>query len=520
MSSNDTSLAVLVSNPAGAIEARVVDRRSQTLDLFGPLDDAARVALASDAWQLGLRAVQSAYRQAEEARLHDVGKALVEDLGRRLQDHTTVQEKAFVTLLTRYFDPHDGQVVTRLERFLQDDGDLAQVMSRYLAPDHGVLAEALAQQVGENSPLLRRLSPTDSQGVVALMGEKLREALDASRADVAMALDPAAENSAVARFLRVLKRDLAAAEDDRQKQIAAATKALDVADPRSPLSVLMRQMQESRGALLTAINPDMAGSAMASIKTSLTTLLQQHFTQQQEALVAFEGRQNKLDQQIHEALARLDERRRGLAKAPKGGDAFEHEVLRFIHEALQGAPVIAETTRNLVGKRPNCKVGDQVVRFTAESTYAGAAFVVEAKRDAAYTANKALQELEVARGNRDAVCGVFVMAQSHAQPGFPQFARHGADILVTWDEEDETTNAYLDAAVLLATALTARAAPRIRATATRCATSSSASARSWSATRRCGSRSSRSRRAPTICPRSFGGEATSSKTFCAARSRP
>ncbi|APR75148.1 Hypothetical protein A7982_00494 [Minicystis rosea] len=456
MTSNDT-FSALVSSHDTAIEAHIVDRRPQTLEVFGPLDDAARAALATDAWQVGLRALQSAYRQAEEARLTDVGKALIEDLGRRLEDHAAVQEKAFVSLLTRYFDPHDGQVVTRLERFLQDDGELAQSMNRYLAPDHGLLAETLARQVGENSPLLRRLSPTDSQGVVAMLGEKLREALDASRADVTRALDPASEDGAVARFLRVLKREMQAAENDRQKQIAAATKALDVADPSSPLSVLMRQVQESRSVLLRAVNPDVNGSPMATIKASLTTLLEQHFKQQQEALTAFQKRQLELDQQIHEALARLDERRRGIAKAPTGGVAFEHAVLRFVQESLNGAPVIAETTRATVGKRPNCKVGDQVVRFTAESLYAGAAFVVEAKRDTSYTTAKALAELEVARGNRDAVCGVFVMAQSHAQPGFPRFARHGVDILLTWDEEDEGSDAYLHAAVLLATALTARA---------------------------------------------------------------
>jgi hypothetical protein len=456
MKSHD-SLSVLVSIPAGAVDARIVDRRPQTLEVFGPLDEAARTALVSDAWQVGLRALQSAYRQAEEAHLQDVGKALVDDLGRRLHDHASHQEKAFVALLTRYFDPHDGQVTTRLERFLHDDGELAQAMNRYLAPDHGVLADTLARQVGENSPLLRRLSPTDGQGIVAMLGEKLREALDESRADVSRALDPTAEDGAVARFLRVLKRDMQVAENDRAKQITAATKALDIADPASPLSVLLRSVQESRGVLLRAVNPDVAGSPMATIRSSLTALLEQHFKQQQEALSVFQERQVKLDQQIHEALARLEERRRGLAKAPSGGVAFEHAVLCFVQEAVHGAAAVAETTRSTVGKRPNCKVGDQVVRFTAESIYAGAAFVVEAKRDAGYTAAKALAELDVARGNRDAVCGVFVMAQSHAQPGFPLFARHGVDILVTWDEEDETTHAYLHAAVLLATALTARA---------------------------------------------------------------
>jgi hypothetical protein len=110
----------------------------------------------------------------------------------------------------------------------------------------------------------------------------------------------------------------------------------------------------------------------------------------------------------------------------------------------------------MVGAKPGCKVGDQVVRFTAESIYAGGAIVIEAKRDSVYTVTKALQELEVARGNRTANSGVLVMARSHAPAAFPSFARFGNDILVVWDEEDEGTDPYLHAAVLLGLALASR----------------------------------------------------------------
>jgi hypothetical protein len=109
-----------------------------------------------------------------------------------------------------------------------------------------------------------------------------------------------------------------------------------------------------------------------------------------------------------------------------------------------------------VGAKPNCKKGDQVLRFTAESIYAGTALVVEAKHDAAYTVSGALAELELARGNRTAGAAVFVMARSHAAAGFPNFARYGNDVLVVWDEEDETTDPYLHAAILLGLGLASR----------------------------------------------------------------
>ncbi len=48
------------------------------------------------------------------------------------------------------------------------------------------------------------------------------------------------------------------------------------------------------------------------------------------------------------------------------------------------------------------------------------------------------------------------MAKSHAPTAFPAFARYGADILVTWDDEDDQTDPYLHAAILLGLALASR----------------------------------------------------------------
>jgi hypothetical protein len=143
-------------------------------------------------------------------------------------------------------------------------------------------------------------------------------------------------------------------------------------------------------------------------------------------------------------------------KSPRGGTTYEEAVLRFVQRAVQGAPIEVSTTANTVGAKPNCKKGDEVLRFTAESAYAGGTLVVEAKHDKGYSVRTALEELEEARGNRLAAAGLFVMARSHAPTAFPMFARYGSDILVVWDHEDEQTDPYLHAAILLGLALASR----------------------------------------------------------------
>jgi len=82
--------------------------------------------------------------------------------------------------------------------------------------------------------------------------------------------------------------------------------------------------------------------------------------------------------------------------------------------------------------------------------------VIEAKHDKSYSVPEALNELHEGRPNRDAGSGVFVLARSHARPGFPSFARYGQDVLVVWDHEDPSSDAYLQAALMVGVGLATR----------------------------------------------------------------
>ncbi len=62
-------------------------------------------------------------------------------------------------------------------------------------------------------------------------------------------------------------------------------------------------------------------------------------------------------------------------------------------------------------------------------------------------------------GECSAAAALFVMASSHAPPGFLRMVRHGQDVLVVWDHEREDLDACLEAALLLAIALV----PNVRA---------------------------------------------------------
>ena len=314
-----SAYAVAITVDPSVVEDAITDSRPEIVIPVVLLTGARRRGFVTDAWTTGLRAILNAHRAADEARLADVGKSMMKDVDRELQGYVTCQRDLLVEILKRYFDPKDGQVAVRIEGFLKDGGELTRAMEKYLAPEHGARAKTLAHELGENSPLLKRLSPTDHEGIVHVLETCLSLALEHSQTNLAKALDPLQEDGAVARFLAMLRHDLEQADNGRTKQVAAVVKALDSNDEASLLSRLMRETQAARLAFVKAMNPDEPGSALAVLKSSLQTLLEKHAKSQAEVMAGLEERQQKLDQYIRESVARIEERKRGDSSSVRGG---------------------------------------------------------------------------------------------------------------------------------------------------------------------------------------------------------
>lgn len=438
------------------VRACLEDGRPEALELFEGLSDAQRETLVTDAWTIGLRALTNAYSQAREARLADVGQSLLQDMDRQLRDQLSLQERTLTRALGRFFDPQDGEVARRLEAFVADEGVLDRFLRDYLGSEHSVLAETLARQVGEKSALLRRLDPAEKDGVVQILEERVKIALEDNQRKLARALDPMTEGGAVARLLRKLREDLETADADRTVQLKKAIAALDANDETSLISRLMRETRDARATVLAALNPDDPSSPLAAIKTTVATMLEAHGKSHKQAIEDQQTRQRELEGFIRESVARLETRREAEASSPRGGTTFEQAVIDFIEAATRGAGYVVEATGTTTGAVAGRKVGDAIVHFTDESAFAGSRVVVEAKHDGSYTIAKALQEMEVAKENRRASVGIFVLSASHAAPGFPELARYGSTLLVTWDAERSDSDPILRGALLAGLFMAAR----------------------------------------------------------------
>lgn len=439
-----------------AVNVALRDLRPEAITNFGALNPTQQGHLAHEAWLIGYRAVTSAHRLAEEARLSDVKQTLLEGLDAQLRAHAERQTERLQAELGRYFDPERGQLGERLRQLTGDGGTLPTLLDRHLGPQNSILVQTLVKHVGEQSALFKKLSPTDSEGLLQLMSERLKQAMEAQTNSFQKALDPQHEGGAIRRFFEGLREELKRAEGDQAEQLKLALAALDTTKEESLLNQLRRDTQRAREQLLHAINPAAEGSPLAIIRTSLEERLERHAKSQQQQLEEARKVNEELHRSLREAVQRIELRRKEELRTSRGGLLFEDAVLDFVQQTVGTNGYIVEGTARDVGNIPNCKTGDAVIQYPAEHLFHDERVVVEAKHDKSYTVSAALQELEKARANRGARVGIFVMAKSHAAPGFPTFSRYGQDVLVTWDAENPVTDPYLQGALMVGLALAAR----------------------------------------------------------------
>jgi len=444
LTTNDPTAEVTLD---GGLHIALRDSRAEASDLFQNLAEPERCTLAADAWRIGLRALGNAYSQARESRIEDIGRALVGDVERGVRTHLEHQLETMVSVFKRYFDPAEGEVAQRMTAFLADEGVLHRLLRDQIGGDRSVLAQTLARHVGENSELFRRLSPSDKQGVVQVLEERVRLVLEQNQQALLVALDPLAEHGAVAKLLRTLRKDLEDAQNQGSRQLQKAVAALDANDETSAISRLMRETRAAQQHLVAALNPQDETSPIAAVGKTVKTLLEAHGQSQQQLLERHQERQKELEVYIRETIAKLEARKVAEAKSPRGGVKFEEAVLAFIAQTC-GDAYMVEHVGETSGRIAKCRKGDIVVAFGQESAFVGCRVVVEAKHAVGYSAAKVLEEMEAARNNRDAAVGVFVLAASHAWTGAPELIRYGSTIFVQWDVDDPTTDFNLKAAVI------------------------------------------------------------------------
>lgn len=444
-------IAPIHTKPAAAPEAQIltfaVNDPEVLLALGEYPDGPARTNFVVTALKVGVLSLKAARGTLDSDTVRREGERLLEQLGERLNGWRSVFEQRVTGSLSHFFDPQQGLFVERVNRLTREDGELASVMRQQVKEAEQGLSKVFAQFIGENSQLLKALDPTGENQLVVTLQRTLDGVVQAQNAAISSQFSLDNKDGALVRFLGELTEkhgDLNKALSQNMQDVVAEF-SLD--KPDSALSRLVGRVEETQKRLTSELSLDSEGSALKR----MYLMLQEHQRINVE-------QNTRLAETLNAAVQALQARREEAAKGTRHGLEFEAALGDHLRGLVAAAGDVVEDIGATTGTISHCKVGDHVITIGPEKIAAGARIVVEAKESASYDLKKTLEEADVARRNRGAGVCVFVHSIRTAHQSIPAFQRYGSDLVVRWDAEDPSGDVWLQAALMVATALSAKAA--------------------------------------------------------------
>jgi hypothetical protein len=406
-----------------------------------------RTDFIQTALKIGVLSLRAARGVVDGDAIRREGENLMTQLGERLNSWRTVFEQRVSGSLSHYFDPKQGMFVERVERLVKDDGDLAGLIRGQVQQAEVTLKTVFQEFIGENSHLLKVLDPSGENQLVVTMQRTLDGVMQAQNLSILQQFSLDNKDSALNRFLGELGAkhgDLHAALKGNMAEIVAEF-SLDRKE--SALSRLVESVESTQRSLSKEFSLDNTESALSRLQG----VLDRHH----EAQMLAAGR---LAESLNVAIAALHGKKEEAAKSTRHGVEFEAQVGDVVRSIASAAGDVVQDCGTTTGVINHCKVGDFVVTVGPEKAAAGAKIVIEAKESASYDLSKSLEEADLARRNRGAGVCVFVHSEKTAPSSIQGFARYGHDIVVRWDAENEGSDLWIKAALMVATAMSVRAA--------------------------------------------------------------
>jgi hypothetical protein len=432
----------------------------------------SRNEFALAALRIGLLALRQAGGIVDSQVLRHEGDRLLDALRDTMNGTATHFHDVLGTTLKKYFDPNDGDLRNRLDQLLKKDGELQSVLALHLDGNESVIARTLARHVGEQSPIFRMLSPTQSDGILASITEAIRQALLGQREHILKQFSLDDRESALSRLVAEMRGENGRLRSDLSTDLGKMANEFSLDNPGGALSRLVGYIDKSQKSIAEQFSRDNDQSALShmskliesandSIRSCLTlddekSPLNRLRRELLGVIDGIEKGNNGFQKEVLSTLESFKARREEMQRSTRHGGEFEDAVSAFVQDDAQKRGDEFEATGGKTGSKPYCKIGDCVLMLGQESAAPGIRIVCEAKEDKSYDLVAARKEIDEARRNRDAQIGIFVFSRATAPSGLEPFARYGMDLVVVWDKEDLGTDLFLRAALSVARALAIR----------------------------------------------------------------
>lgn len=409
-------------------------------------DGTARTNFIVTALKVGVLSLKAARGTLDSETLRREGNRVMEELGNRLNSWRGKFEERVSGSLAHYFDPQQGTFMERVHRLTKADGDLATIVRQQVQEAQSNLSKLFERFIGENSQLFRLLDATGENQLVASLQRTLDGVVRTQNHVILGQFSLDNKDGALVRFLSELTAKYGDLNQALSRDMHAIVAEFSLDDENSALSRLISRVETAQGSLTAELSLDNEDSALQR----LHRMLQKHH----ETVLK---QQMDLAARLDAAIQSMNARRNESAKSTRHGLEFQSTLGEHLRGLAQSTGDIVEDTGSTTGLRPNCKVGDHVITIGPEKLASGARIVIEAKESTSYDLSKTLEEAQTARINRQADICVFVHSTKTAPPSIPTFQRYGRDIVVKWDADDDAYDLWLQAALMVATALSVKA---------------------------------------------------------------
>jgi hypothetical protein len=431
-----------------------------------------REAFALKALKIGVLALGQARGQIDTVAVRGECEKMLVALQGQLQQHAGALQQKLAGSLQEYFDPQNGRFHDRVERLIKRDGELEQVLRRQVGHDDSSLSKTLAAHFGAESPLMKRLSPNEAEGLLAALRDTFGKQLETQREAVLKEFSLNNRDGALARLVGELTENQGKLTQTLQGKIENVVKEFSLNDDNSALSVLVKKVTHAQQMISGEFSLDNDQSALCKLTKllkSTDTAIHDNLTLDNDAsalsrlkreLVTILDAQAKTNREFQEevkiAVATITAKKEADRQTTRHGLVFEQALFTYLQEYCRQTGDMAEFVGFTTGLIKSCKTGDCVIELGPEQSAAGARIVLEAKEEANYGMRKAREEIEEARKNRGAQIGVFVFSKKTAPAGFEPIVRYGDDLFIVWDSEDPATDLFVRLSLTVARALCTR----------------------------------------------------------------
>ena len=295
-------------------------------ELWAKQDGRERDDYAFGALRLGVLALCQARGQIDSNTLKHEGERLLGDVQLALSEHRTNLDRTLVGTLKEYFDPESGRFSERVQRLLKKDGELETLLSRKVTAVDSEMCRALAALVGKDSPLVRLLSPNESNEFLKALHVAVSEELEGQRTQVLREFSLDNKEGALSRLVGELTDSNGKLRTDLQDKIDALVKQFSFDDEQSALSRMSRTVATTNEAISKHLTLDDKDSALSRLRRELLEVLGKHGETYQ-----------KFQEEVRVTLEKMQARREEAAASTRHGGDFEAVVFEVVQIGIAAA---------------------------------------------------------------------------------------------------------------------------------------------------------------------------------------